>query len=191
MKKQNENIRPGRSPGVLVLRQIANELRTKLFFLLKCPWVVRLGMVRIPWSVDLFAPNRKIVLGDCVQFGPNCVINTDAVIGNKVLIAKNVAFVGRDDHRFDVVGKAVWDSPRGDDLEVVVENDVWIGHGSIIMSGVTVGTGSIIAAGSVVTKDVAAYSIVGGNPAKLIKMRFSVDQIEEHKRRIAKLESTQ
>jgi serine acetyltransferase len=50
---------------------------------------------------------------------------------------------------------------------------VWIGLGSIILSGVKVGTGSIIAAGSVVTKDVEPYTIVAGNPAKLIRKRFS------------------
>lgn len=55
---------------------------------------------------------------------------------------------------------------------VIIENDVWIGDGCTIMSGVKIGTGSVIAAKSVVTKDVAPYTIVGGNPAKLIKIRF-------------------
>lgn len=55
---------------------------------------------------------------------------------------------------------------------IVIKDDVWIGTGSMILSGVTVGQGAVIAACSVVTKDVKPYSVVGGNPAKLIKYRF-------------------
>ena len=176
------NKRPDRSDFIFGLRQLGNRLRTFLYFRTRCPWVVRKGMVRIPWSVDVWSPNHKITLGDCVQFGPGCIINCDAVIGNKVLMGKNVALVGRDDHRFDIVGKAVWDSPRGDSHAVVVGDDVWIGHGAIVLTGVVIGTGSIVAAGSVVSKSVPAYSIVGGNPARVIKARFTPDQIVEHER---------
>lgn len=54
----------------------------------------------------------------------------------------------------------------------VIGNDVWIGHRATIMPGVTVGDGAIIATNATVTKDVPAYAVVGGNPAKVIKMRF-------------------
>jgi acetyltransferase-like isoleucine patch superfamily enzyme len=107
-------------------------------------------------------------------------VHCDAEFGNYVLMARDVAFVGRDDHRFDVVGSPVWESPRGDTLKVVVEDDVWIGHGAIILSGVTIGRGSVVAAGAVVSKDVPAYAIVGGNPAKIIKERFTPAQRMEH-----------
>jgi virginiamycin A acetyltransferase len=60
---------------------------------------------------------------------------------------------------------------------IVVGNDVWIGYNATIMAGVTIGDGAIIGTNSVVTKDVEPYSIVGGNPAKLIKKRFSDDEI--------------
>lgn len=60
-----------------------------------------------------------------------------------------------------------------------IGNDVWIGYNATIMAGVTIGDGAIIATNSVVTKDVAPYSIVGGNPAKVIKKRFSEDRIEQ------------
>lgn len=55
---------------------------------------------------------------------------------------------------------------------VVIGNDVWIGAGAVILNGVTIGDGSIVAAGSVVTKSIPPYSIVGGVPAKVIRMRF-------------------
>lgn len=60
----------------------------------------------------------------------------------------------------------------------VIGNDVWVGYGVTILNGVNVGDGAIIAAGSVVTKDVPPYSIVGGNPAKVIRLRFSENEIE-------------
>jgi virginiamycin A acetyltransferase len=63
--------------------------------------------------------------------------------------------------------------------ETVVNDEVWIGTNALIMSGVKIGKGAIIAAGSVVVKDVPPYSIVGGNPAKVIKFRFSDDIITE------------
>jgi acetyltransferase-like isoleucine patch superfamily enzyme len=62
--------------------------------------------------------------------------------------------------------------------ETRIGNDVWIGQRAIVMRGVTVGDGAIIAAGAVVTRDVAAYAIVGGVPAKLIRFRFEPDVIE-------------
>lgn len=59
--------------------------------------------------------------------------------------------------------------------QILIQNDVWIGRGVCIMGGVTIHNGAVIAANSVVTKDVEPYSIVGGNPAKLIKYRFDED----------------
>jgi len=61
---------------------------------------------------------------------------------------------------------------------VIVGNDVWIGLRAILLNGVTIGNGAIIAAGAIVTKDVPAYAIVGGVPAKIISYRFSPEQIE-------------
>lgn len=63
--------------------------------------------------------------------------------------------------------------------KVNIGNDVWIGMNTIIMPGVNIGNGAIIGAGSIVTKDVPDYAIVGGNPAKLIRYRFSYDIIQK------------
>jgi hypothetical protein len=67
---------------------------------------------------------------------------------------------------------------------VHIGHDVWIGHGAIVLPGRNVGTGAVIAAGAVVTKDVPAYTIVGGNPARPIKQRFP-QAIEERLLRLA------
>jgi acetyltransferase-like isoleucine patch superfamily enzyme len=73
--------------------------------------------------------------------------------------------------------KSVGDIDSASKGPVVIGNDVWVGAGAIILSGVSIGDGAIVAAGAVVTKDVPPYAIVGGNPAKLIRYRFSEDQI--------------
>ena len=62
--------------------------------------------------------------------------------------------------------------------DTVIQNDVWIGYNSLIMPGIKIGNGSIIASNSVVVKDVEPYSIVGGNPAKLIRKRFDNEIID-------------
>jgi len=62
---------------------------------------------------------------------------------------------------------------------IIIENDVWIGAKSTIMSGVKIGNGSVIAAGSVVSKDVPPYAIVAGNPGKIVKYRFTEEQVKK------------
>lgn len=182
--RDSSNLRPGRYFFLYHLRYVANFIRTLTYFSIRAPWAKHAGMVRIPWSVTLWSPHKDISLGHQVQFGPSCIVHCDIHFGDNILIASNVAFVGRDDHRYDIVGKTIWDSPRGDNYKTYIENDVWIGHGSIILSGVTIGIGSIISAGSVVTHDVPPYSIVGGNPAKIIKERFSTEKLKQHQTRL-------
>jgi len=63
--------------------------------------------------------------------------------------------------------------------DVVIGNDVWIGHNATIMAGVNIGDGAIIATNATIVKDVAPYAVVGGNPAKEIKKRFSDETIEK------------
>jgi acetyltransferase-like isoleucine patch superfamily enzyme len=109
-------------------------------------------------------------------------IEANCEIGNYCLIANRVAIVGRRDHDFRTVGIPVRFSPwiGGKsaaegllDERAVIEDDVWLGYGAIVLSGVRIGRGVIVAAGSVVTKDVAPYEIVAGNPARAVGRRFA------------------
>lgn len=70
---------------------------------------------------------------------------------------------------------SAWDN-KGD---IVIGNDVWIGYEAVVMAGVHIGDGAIIASRAVVTKDVPPYTIVGGTPAKKIRMRFDEDTIAQ------------
>jgi acetyltransferase-like isoleucine patch superfamily enzyme len=70
---------------------------------------------------------------------------------------------------------AEFQTTRGD---VVIGHDVWIGSGAVILSGVAIGHGAVVAARAVVTKDVPPYGIVGGNPARLIRLRFSEEIVD-------------
>lgn len=105
-------------------------------------------------------------------------------IGSKVMFGPDVMFVGGD-HNAAVLGKYMYDVKEKlpeNDLPIVVKKDVWIGARSIVLKGVTIGEGAIVAAGSLVLKDVPPYAIVGGVPAKVLKMRFSPEQIEQHRK---------
>jgi acetyltransferase-like isoleucine patch superfamily enzyme len=81
-----------------------------------------------------------------------------------------------DDHVFDVAGQPTTFSGRPPLRPTKIGRDVWIGCNSVVLAGVTVGDGAIIAAGSVVTKDVGPFMIVGGVPAKVIRPRFQNDE---------------
>lgn len=167
-----------------ILKKTLNSLRNILLFHVCYPWIKYGENVHCQWSTRFWSPHRHIVLGDNVGIGNNCLFQADTEIGSHALIAYNVGFLNSDDHRYDIVGETIWDSGRGDKYKIVVEDDVWIGHGAIILSPALIGRGAIIAAGSVVNCDVPRYAIVGGNPAKILKMRFSPGQIIEHEEKM-------
>ena len=180
--KIEANVRPDRGKLVLLIRNLGNTFRTFWLLKVKYSWIKYKGFIRIPFNTSIWSPHKDISFGQRVQFGENCIIQCDIEFGNYILMASNVAFVGKDDHTTNVVGNTIWNSGRGDSKKTYVGNDVWIGHGAIIIAGVHIGDGAVIAAGSVVTKDVAPCSIVGGNPAKLLKYRFnSAEDIHKHR----------
>ncbi len=98
------------------------------------------------------------------------------------MLGPNVTMMGGD-HNISVLGKYMFDVKvklPENDLPIIIEDDVWIGTGAIILKGVKIGRGSIIAAGALVIKNVEPYSIAGGVPATLIKMRFTNEEVREH-----------
>jgi acetyltransferase-like isoleucine patch superfamily enzyme len=68
--------------------------------------------------------------------------------------------------------------------QVVIGDDVWLGYGAIVLTGVTIGRGAVVAAGSIVLDDVEPYVIVGGNPARKLGVRFSPTEIVEHETKL-------
>lgn len=107
-------------------------------------------------------------------------------IGRKVIFGPNPTII-TGDHRINVVGKFIMDSNEKlpeNDAPVVIEDDVWCGANVTILKGVTIGRGSVVAAGAVVTKSCPPYSIIGGVPAKVLKRRFSKEEIIEHERNL-------
>lgn len=172
---------PTRGRTMFYLRSMLNYFRSQLRLRIFYPWVRTNGFLRLPLNVSLWSPNKDISFGNNVHFGQGGVVECDLHIGNNVLIARNVSFVGSNDHCFDVSGITIWDAPRGKSRKTIIGNDVWIGYGAIILSGVKVGNGAIVAAGAVVVKDVAPCTIVGGVPAHLIRNRFKTrEEMELH-----------
>ena len=118
-----------------------------------------------------------------VDFGGN----NKLIIKNYVSIAQHVSFILNADHYtnhistypFKVKILQTQTSESFGKGDIIVDDDVWIGYGATIMSGVHIGQGAVVAAGAVVTKDVPPYAIVGGVPAKVIKYRFEPEMIEE------------
>ena len=165
--------------------------KIRFFYLVFIKWR-RFSFGKNPYFgrlVYLYA-KHSIDIGDNFYIGKFSQIECDAEIGDNVIIANSVAFVGKYDHHHQQVGVPVrlaskisdkdynW---KGLNSKVIIEDDVWIGYGSIILSGVKIGQGSIIAAGSLVNKDVESYSIYGGMPAKKIRNRFdNENDLREH-----------
>ena len=142
--------------------------------------------VRIPKGCT-FSGAGNISVGNYVYFGADTrILTTKAklIIGNRVMFGPHITII-TGDHRMDVRGKYMTDLTDKDklpenDRDVVIEDDVWIGANATILKGVTIGKGSVVAAGSLVTKSCPPYSIVGGVPARVLKPRFTPEEIVQH-----------
>lgn len=138
---------------------------------------------------------ESLQIGKNFYIGRDSFIETDCIIGDNVIVANKVGIVGRYDHNFQQTGvpirlaSSIRDNDyawKGKGLITRIGHDVWIGYGAVIVGGVTIKEGAIIAAGSVVVKDVEAFCIYGGNPAKKIGERFSSKaELDLHKKIIS------
>ena len=129
-----------------------------------------------------------ITIGKNFYIGKYSSIETTCTIGDNVIIANHVGIVGRYDHNYQKVGTPVrlascirdddynW---KGAEQVTRIGNDVWIGFGAIIMSGVNVADGTIVAAGAVVTHDTEPYTIYAGVPARKLCDRFESNEDKE------------
>lgn len=139
--------------------------------------------IGIPFQIS---GENNIIAEEPINIGANSTIFTSRA---KLVIKKHFVSgphltIMTGDHHY-IVGKYM-DTIHGDekipenDKDIVIEEDVWCGANVTILKGVTIGRGAIIAAGSVVTKDVPRYAIVGGVPARIIKYKFTEEEIVKH-----------
>ena len=169
-----------------------NQLRKSIKLNVFCRQWVKCNPDNDTIPMNIF-PKEVVTVGK-FSYGELNIITfnnkTKLKIGNFVSIASNVSFLLDVEHRTDTISTYPFKAKmlntcvsegysKGD---IIVEDDVWIGYGATIMSGVHICQGAVIAAGAVVTKDVPAYAIVGGVPAKLIKYRFDEELINECKK---------
>ncbi|WP_275299510.1 CatB-related O-acetyltransferase [Clostridium sp. YIM B02506] len=130
--------------------------------------------------------NRSYIMGMEVESPINNEFNS-IVIGNYSSISHNIKCIIDENHDYLAVSTYPWQAVLGYNMDwnlnikgqIIIGNDVWIAQDVTILSGVTIGDGAVIGAKAVVAKDVPPYSIVVGNPARVVKYRFSEEQIKK------------
>ena len=128
------------------------------------------GKIRTINRMVNFHKGTNIEMGDDSGIGAYAELPDNTIIGKNVMISRNVFILNRN-HQFERTDIPINDQGYKETKQTVIEDDVWIGLRSILTPGRHIKKGTIIAMGSVLTKDFPEYSIVGGNPAKLIKSR--------------------
>ena len=144
----------------------------RLFF----PWLRRLFVsafvekcgkgIIVKHNADISA---HIEIGDHSELGTRCMIHSNVKIGNHVIMGPDVKIYSRN-HGYSSLEVPIQLQGRIQE-STTIGDDVWIGANAVILPGVSVGDHVVIGAGSIVTKDIPDYAIVGGNPAKVIKLR--------------------
>ncbi len=117
-----------------------------------------------------FGSGINIEIGDYSSLNRGCWIANDTNIGDDVMMGPEIIILSGS-HNFERIDIPMREQGAPSRRPVIIGNDVWIGTRSIILPGITIGSHAIIGAGSVVTKDVPEWAIVGGNPAKFIHSR--------------------
>jgi acetyltransferase-like isoleucine patch superfamily enzyme len=115
-----------------------------------------------------------VLIGDRCTVGIGSVVIGPVTIGTDVIIAQHVVVSGLN-HSYEDVSRSIREQPVIT-RPIVIEDECWIGANVVITAGVTIGRHSVVAGGSVVTRDVPPYSVVGGNPARLLKRYDSVEK---------------
>ena len=122
----------------------------------------------------------EIRIGNNSGIGIKCELYGPITIGDNVMMGPEVV-IYTSGHRFDRTDIPMMQQGATEKEPVEIGNDVWIGRRTMIMPGVKIGDGCVVGAGAVVTKDIPPYSVVGGVPAKILKIRsFSVNASEEN-----------
>ncbi len=153
---------------------------------------MRLFHKRVFFTKDQFE-GSQFSIGEFTYGTPdvrNYDFKTKLNIGKYCSFAAKVSILLGGEHRFDMATTfpfaeipEAWPETEilpgmtGSKGDITIGNDVWIGHGATILSGVSIGDGAVIGASALVCRDIAPYSIAGGNPAKTIKMRFDNETI--------------
>lgn len=122
--------------------------------------------------------NSQVSVGDYSGIGVNCEINGPVKIGNYVMMGPEVVIYTRN-HTTSRTDIPMQKQGFDDVKPVIIGDDVWIGRRAIILPGVKIGEGCIIGAGAVVTKDTPPYSVVVGNPARVVKIRKGVEKNDQ------------
>lgn len=112
----------------------------------------------------------SVEIGDNSGLGINCRISGKTIIGNNVMMGPNVSIFTKN-HVYDRTDIPMNLQGMSVEKTVIIEDDVWIGANVTILNGIKISKGAIIGAGSVVTRNIPEYAIVGGNPAKILKYR--------------------
>ena len=149
----------------------------------------RLKMLKSLKSVGknfVFDPNSYFINPEKLSVGDNVFINTNAhfsghiTLGNNIMLGPNVLIFAHD-HLFGVHGKSFRDTDfvKVEEL-VVIEDEVWVGAGVIILKGITVGIGAVVGAGTVLNRSVSPYTLAIGSPVKFVRKIFSDDDLLTH-----------
>jgi maltose O-acetyltransferase len=126
-----------------------------------------------------FGDGGSLEIGDHSGLGEGCRVYGSVTIGRDVMIGPDVILLTRN-HRFDRLDVPMRLQGWGDERPIHIGDDIWIGARVVVLPGVTVGSGAIIAAGAVVTSDVSPFAIVGGNPARVLRMRGQAPMGSHH-----------
>jgi acetyltransferase-like isoleucine patch superfamily enzyme len=163
------HIRAGRGFSLEEACEIVGLSKRGIVFGRRC--TVKRGAIIRPTNVLLNEPGEGLRVGDGSNIGALSYIGCSGYIeiGNNVMMGPRVNLMA-ENHNFERTDVPMKEQGVTRSF-IIIEDDVWLGVGSTVTAGVTIGRGSIIAAGAVVTKDVPPFSIVGGVPARVLRMR--------------------